>query len=211
MKVAVFVKATKSSETGQMPSQQLLIDMGKFNEALVNAGIMKAGEGLKPSKEGVRIRFRVLNRTVTDGPFTETNELVAGYWIWEVASMQEAIEWVKKCPNPMEEESDIEIRPIYGIEDFAELDPTGELRAEEEALASRITSMSDDESAIRRAMARWSAALEAKDADAWWLTMLLMRCCTMRFHPTKRLVPRTFAICGNIAALFSAQDQVRAS
>lgn len=165
MKVAVFVKATKSSEAGEMPSEQLLVDMGKYNEALVNAGIMKAGEGLKPSSLGARIRFSGTNRTVTDGPFAETNELVAGFWLWEVASMQEAIEWAKKCPNPMAEESDLEIRPCCGIEDFAPSDPTGQLGREEQVLAERISAMSDDEAAIRRIIANWSAALESKDPD----------------------------------------------
>lgn len=165
MKVAVFVKATPSSEAGTLPSEQLLADMGKYNEALVNAGIMKAGEGLKPSSLGARVRFSGTNRTVIDGPFTETNELVAGFWLWEVGSMQEAIEWVKKCPNPMLEDSDIEIRPIYGFEDFAELDPTGQFEQEERELADRIATMSDDEAAIRRLIDAWSRALEAKDLD----------------------------------------------
>ena len=165
MKVAVFVKATPSSEAGTLPSEQLLADMGKYNEALVNAGIMKSGEGLKPSSLGARVRFSGANRTVTDGPFTETKELVAGFWMWEVASMQEAIEWVKKCPNPMDEDSDIEIRPCFGMDDFAPVDPTGQLRQEEHALAERISDMSEDEAAIRRVIAAWSRALEAKDLD----------------------------------------------
>jgi uncharacterized protein (TIGR02246 family) len=139
--------------------------MGKYNEALVNAGIMKSGEGLKPSSQGVRVRFSGANRTVTDGPFAETNELVAGFWMWEIASMQEAIDWVKKCPNPMDDDSDIEIRPCFGLDDFAPSDPTGQLRREEQALAERISHMSEDEAAIRRVIARWSAALEAKDLD----------------------------------------------
>jgi uncharacterized protein (TIGR02246 family) len=165
LKVAVFVKATRSSEAGTLPSEQLLTDMGKYSEALVNAGIMKSGEGLKPSSQGARVRFSGANRTVTDGPFAETNELVAGFWMWEVASMQEAIEWVKKCPNPMDNDSDIEIRPCFGLDDFAPVDPTGQLRGEEQALAERISHMSEDEAAIRRVIARWSAALEAKDLD----------------------------------------------
>lgn len=165
MKVAVFVKATRSSEAGTLPSEQLLADMGKYNEALVNAGIIKAGEGLKPSSLGARVRFSGTNRTVTDGPFAETNELVAGFWMWEVASMQEAIEWVKKCPNPMDSDSDIEIRPCFGIDDFAPVDPTGQLREEEHALAERIHHLSEDEAAIRRMIAAWSRALEAKDLD----------------------------------------------
>ncbi|MCA9189682.1 MAG: YciI family protein [Pirellulaceae bacterium] len=118
MKVAVLVKATRSSEAGVMPSTQLLANMGKYNEALVNAGILQVGEGLKPSSQGVRVRFSGTDRTVTKGPFAETNELVAGLWIWEVGSIEEAIEWVKRCPNPMDDDSDIEIRPCFGIEDF---------------------------------------------------------------------------------------------
>ena len=119
MKVIVFVKASKNSEAGVMPSAKLMEDMGKFNEQLVNAGVMLAGEGLKPSSAAKRVRVNGDKRTVIDGPFPETKELVAGYWLWEVKSMQEAIDWVKKCPAPMPgEESDIEIRPLYGIEDF---------------------------------------------------------------------------------------------
>lgn len=120
MKVMVIVKATASSEAGQMPSVELLEAMGKFNEELAEAGIMLAGEGLKPSSLGARVRFSGSQRLVTDGPFAETNELVAGYWIWQVSSMDQAIEWVKRCPNPMPEDSEIEIRPVYGMEDFAE-------------------------------------------------------------------------------------------
>ena len=124
MKVMVMVKATKDSEAGVMPTQQLLADMGRFNEELVKAGIMLSGDGLKPSSVGKRVRFSGANRTVIDGPFAETKELVAGFWIWKVKSMQEAIEWVKKCPNPMPGDSDIEIRPLYEIEDFgAEMTP----------------------------------------------------------------------------------------
>lgn len=130
----VLVKATASSETGQMPSEQLMIDMGRYNEELVKAGIMKAGEGLKPSSQGVRVRFSGSERSVANGPFSATNELVAGFWIWEVQSMDEAVEWVKRCPNPMPEESEIEIRPIFDTADFAESDPTGEIRAHEEGL-----------------------------------------------------------------------------
>ena len=119
MKVSVFVKASKNSEAGVMPSKQLLEDMGKFNEELTKAGIMLAGDGLKPSSLGKRVRVNGDKRTVIDGPFAETKELVAGYWIWEVKSMQEALDWVMKCPAPMPgEESDIEIRPHYTMEDF---------------------------------------------------------------------------------------------
>ena len=120
MKVMVMVKATQDSEAGLMPTQQMLADMGKFNEDLVKAGIMLSGDGLKPSSQGKRVRFSGASRRVTDGPFAETKELVAGFWIWKVKSMQEAIEWVKKCPNPMPGDSDIEIRPFYEMEDFAE-------------------------------------------------------------------------------------------
>ncbi|WP_233903096.1 YciI family protein [Stieleria maiorica] len=134
----VIVKATASSEAGELPSEELLIAMGQFNEALVNAGIMKAGEGLKPSSQAVRVRFSGENRTVTDGPFAETKELIAGYWLWEVKSMEEAVEWVKRCPNPMMEDSDIDIRPIYEMEDFAEVDPQGEVEKHEDELRSRI-------------------------------------------------------------------------
>jgi hypothetical protein len=133
MRVMVMVKATKGSEEGQMPTTELLEAMGKYNEELVNAGIMESGDGLKPTKDAVRVRFSGKNRTVTDGPFAETKELVAGYWIWNVKSMDEAIEWVKKCPNPMYEDSDIDIRPIYEMEDFGE-EMTPELRAQEERL-----------------------------------------------------------------------------
>ncbi len=138
MKVIVFVKATASSEAGEMPSEQLLNDMGKFNEQLVAAGIMKAGEGLKPSSEAVRVRFSGSSRTVTGGPFAETKELVAGFWIWEVRSMEEAIDWVKRCPNPMNEESDIEIRPVFAIEDFANTDPDGEIAKQEDVLRENL-------------------------------------------------------------------------
>jgi hypothetical protein len=118
MKVMVFVKASKDSEAGVMPTQQLLTDMGKFNEELVKAGIMLAGEGLQPSSKGVRVRFSGKERIVIDGPFAETKELVAGYWIWQVRSMEEAVAWLKRCPNPMAEDSDVEIRPFFSPEDF---------------------------------------------------------------------------------------------
>lgn len=137
MRVMVMVKATRSSEAGEMPSERLLAEMGKFNEELVAAGIMQAGEGLRPSSKGVRVRFSGKGRTVTDGPFPETKELVAGFWLWKVRSMEEAIEWVKRCPNPMTEESDIEIRPLFEAEDF-EAEMTPELREQEERLRARI-------------------------------------------------------------------------
>lgn len=138
MKFMVMVKATKESEAGVMPSTELLADMGKFNEELVKAGIMQAGEGLHPSSKGARVRFSGKNRTVIDGPFAETKELVAGFWIWECKSLQEAIEWVKRTPNPFEQgESEIEIRQIFAPEDFgAEFTP--ELREQEQRLMEEM-------------------------------------------------------------------------
>src|SRR5581483_11586286 len=118
MRVMVLVKATRESEAGEMPSEKLLSEMMQYNEQLVKAGIMLAGEGLQPSSKGARVRFRGSERTVMDGPFAETKELVAGYWIWQVKSLEEAIEWVKRCPNPMPSESEIEIRPIFEFSDF---------------------------------------------------------------------------------------------
>jgi hypothetical protein len=118
MRVMVLVKATKDSEAGTMPSTGLLEAMGKFNEELVNAGIMQAGEGLKPSSQGKRVAFDGASRTVIDGPFAETGELVAGFWLWEVKDMAEAVAWVKRCPNPMPGPSEIEIRPVYEMADF---------------------------------------------------------------------------------------------
>lgn len=123
MRVMVFVKATEDSEAGMKPSpelNQMFVDMGKFNEELVKAGVMVAGDGLKPSSEGKRVAFDGPSRTVIDGPFAETRELVAGYWLWEVKDMDEAVEWVKRCPNPMFGPSEIEIRPLYEVEDFAD-------------------------------------------------------------------------------------------
>lgn len=143
MKVMVFVKATKGSETGEMPSRELITDMMAFNEQLVKAGIMLGGDGLRPSSQGVRVHFSGEDRTVTDGPFAETKELVAGYWLWEVASMQEAIDWVKRCPNPMNEASDIEIRPVFEPEDFGEAftpelkDDWKRIQSESEKLATK--------------------------------------------------------------------------
>jgi hypothetical protein len=134
MKVMVMVKASADSEAGVMPSEQLFAEMGRYNEELVKAGILLAAEGLHPSSKGVRVRFSGPNRTATDGPFAETNELVAGFWLWRVESMDEAIEWVRRCPNPMPGESEIEIRPIFDPEDFAPIDPTGTLRAAERQL-----------------------------------------------------------------------------
>jgi hypothetical protein len=120
MRVMVLVKATKDSEAGMLPSTELFEAMGKFNEELVNAGVMMAGDGLKPSSVGKRVAFDGPRRTVIDGPFAETRELVAGYWIWEVKDMAEAVEWVKRCPNPMPGPSEIEIRPFYEMSDFGE-------------------------------------------------------------------------------------------
>lgn len=133
MKVAVFVKASKSSEAGEMPSTELLTAMGNYNEELAKAGVILSGEGLHPSSQGARVRFSGANRTVIDGPFTETNELVAGFWMWKVNSLQEAIDWVKRCPNPMLEDSEIEIRPVFEPEDFGEAF-TPELREQEAAV-----------------------------------------------------------------------------
>ena len=137
MRVLVFVKATEDSEAGIMPEQKLLEDMMNYNEQLAKAGIMKGGEGLKPTREAVRIRFSGKNRTVTDGPFVETKELVAGYWIWEVKDMNEAIEWVKKCPNPMIGESDIDIRPVYEMDDFGDI-VTDEVREQANRLDAEM-------------------------------------------------------------------------
>ena len=138
MRVMVIVKATKNSEAGVMPSEKLFADMGKYNEELVKAGIMLAGDGLNPSSKGKRVRFSAGKKTVIDGPFSETKELVAGYWIWQVKSMEEAVEWVRRCPDPMPgEESEIEIRPVFEAEDFgAEFTP--ELRAQEERLRAEM-------------------------------------------------------------------------
>jgi hypothetical protein len=134
----VLVKATEDSEAGKLPSRELLEEMGRFNEELVKAGVMLAGEGLKPSRLGARVRFSGDKRSVIDGPFAETKELVAGYWLWEVDSLEEAIEWVKRCPNPMPgTDSEIEIRPIYGAEDFGE-EFTPELREKEERLREEV-------------------------------------------------------------------------
>ena len=137
MRFMVIVKATKDSEAGVMPDEKLLADMGKFNEELAKAGVMLAGEGLQPSAKGARVRFSGANRTVIDGPFAETKELIAGFWLWQVKSLDEAIEWVKRCPNPMKGESEIEIRQVFEAEDFgAEFTP--ELRAQEERVRAEI-------------------------------------------------------------------------
>jgi hypothetical protein len=133
MKVMVLVKASKDSEAGVMPSQQLLTEMMKYNEELVKAGILLAGEGLHPSSKGVRVRFEGKKRSVIDGPFAETKELVAGYWLWQVKSMDEAITWLKRCPNPHNEACEVEIRPVFEAEDFGEAF-TPELRRQDERI-----------------------------------------------------------------------------
>ncbi len=130
MRVMVIVKADQDSENGIMPSEQLLAEMGAFNEELVKAGVMLSGDGLHPSSKGARVRFSGKDRTVIDGPFAETKELIAGYWIWQVASMAEAIDWAKRCPNPMMGESDLEIRPVFEAADFGEA-YTPELQAKD--------------------------------------------------------------------------------
>ncbi len=139
MKVMVLLKADKSTEAGALPDEKMLTEMGAYNEELVKAGIMLDGEGLKPSSEGARVRFSGKDRSVVDGPFAETKELIAGFWMWRVKSMAEAIEWVKRCPNPLQGEAEIEIRQVYEAEDFgAEFTP--ELRAQEERLRAEIAS-----------------------------------------------------------------------
>jgi len=149
MRVMVIVKATRESEAGVMPDQKLLAAMGDFNEQLVKAGVMLAGEGLHPSSKGKRIRFSGPSRTVVDGPFAETKELIAGFWLWQVKSMEEAVEWVRRCPNPMEGDSEIEIRQVFEAEDFgAEFTPElreqeDRVRAEADRLAQRAKQSAD--------------------------------------------------------------------
>jgi hypothetical protein len=138
MRFMVMVKATPSSEAGVMPGEELLTAMGKYNEELVAAGVMLAGEGLQPSSKGARVQFSGKNRTVVDGPFTETKELVAGFWMWKCDSLADAIEWVKKCPNPMLEDSEIEIRQVFEMEDFGDA-MTPEARAAEERMREQIS------------------------------------------------------------------------
>ena len=143
MRVMVMVKATKDSEAGMLPTEELISDMMAYNEELVKNGIMLGGDGLQPSSKGVRVAFSGKNRTVIDGPFAETKELVAGFWLWQVRSMEEAIEWVKRCPNPMPTESEIEIRPIYEMEDFGDAvtpeiqEQEARVRSEAEKLARK--------------------------------------------------------------------------
>ncbi len=137
MRFMIIVKATKDSEAGVMPSEKLLAEMGKFNEELARAGVLQAGEGLHPSSKGARVRFSGTKRTVTDGPFPETKELIAGFWLWQVKSKDEAIEWVKRCPNPHNEDCDIEVRQVFEAEDFgAEFTP--ELREQEERVRAQV-------------------------------------------------------------------------
>ena len=138
MRVMVIVKASKDSEAGKMPSEKLLMEMGKFNEELVKAGIMLAGEGLHASSKGFRVKFEGTKRRVIDGPFSETKELIAGFWLWKVKSLEEAIEWVKRCPNPMEGESEIEIRQVFEADDFGK-EFTPELRAQEDRIRQQIS------------------------------------------------------------------------
>ena len=134
MRFMVIVKATKDSEAGMPPDEKMLAEMGKYNEELVKAGVMLAGEGLQSSSKGARVRFSGTKRTVIDGPFAETKELIAGFWLFQVKSKEEAIEWVKRCPNPMPGDSEIEIRQVFEMEDFAASDPTGEHRKKEAEL-----------------------------------------------------------------------------
>ena len=134
----VIIKATKNSETGALPSETMLAEMGKFNEELVNAGIMLSGDGLKPSRAGKRVQLSGGKKTIIDGPFAETKELIAGFWIWQVKSMDEALEWISRCPDPMPgEDSEIELRPLYELEDFGE-EFTPELQAQEERMRAEI-------------------------------------------------------------------------
>jgi hypothetical protein len=137
MKVMVIVKATKDSEAGVMPSEQLLKEMSKFNDELVKAGVLLAADGLQATSKGKRVRFSGEKRLVIDGPFAETKELIAGFWLWKVKSMEEAVAWVKRCPNPHNEDGEVEIRQVFDPEDFASCDPTGELRAAEARLRER--------------------------------------------------------------------------
>ena len=139
MKVMVLVKASKSSEAGVIPSTELLTEMGKFNEELVKAGVMFAAEGLQPTSKGARVRFSGKKRDVIDGPFTETKELIAGFWLWKVNSLQEAIDWLKRCPNPHDEETEVEIRPLFEADDFGEA-LTPELREQEAKLRAETAS-----------------------------------------------------------------------
>lgn len=139
MRVMVLVKATPETEQAQLPSEEMLLEMGRFNEELVNAGVMLAGDGLQPSAKAARVRFSGSERTVIDGPFTESKELIAGYWLWQVASLEEAIEWAKRIPNPTGEQSEVEIRPVIEAEDFGEA-YTSEVREQEERIRAQMPS-----------------------------------------------------------------------
>ena len=139
MRFIVIVKANKDSEAGVMPPPELFEKMGKYNEELVKAGVMQAGDGLLPSSRGVRVKFEGANRTITEGPFPETDQLIAGFWLWQVKSMEEALEWVKRCPNPMRSDSEIEIRQVFEPEDFG-AEFTLELREQEERLRAEMAS-----------------------------------------------------------------------
>jgi hypothetical protein len=141
MRFMVLIKADRNSEAGVMPGEELLAEMGRFNEELVKAGVMLAGEGLHPSSKGARVRFAGRERSVIDGPFAETKELVAGFWIWKCASLQEAIDWVKRCPNPMPGETEVEIRQVFEAEDFGEAF-TPDLREQEERLRAQVEAQS---------------------------------------------------------------------
>ena len=145
MRFMIIVKADKNSEAGVLPDEKLLTEMGKFNEELVKAGVMLAGEGLHPSSKGARVRFSRDKRTVVDGPFAETKELIAGFWLWQVKSKEEAIEWVKRCPNPMKGESEIEIRQVFEAEDFGEA-LTPELREQEERQRAQVEKLKNKKS-----------------------------------------------------------------
>ena len=138
MKVMVLVKASRQSEAGAMPDQRILTEMGKFNEELVKAGVLLAAEGLQPTSKGVRVRFSGDKKTVINGPFAETKELIAGFWLWQVRSMDEAVEWAKRCPKPHEEDCEIEIRPAFEASDFGELTP--ELQEQEERMREHLSS-----------------------------------------------------------------------
>ncbi|MBL8288665.1 MAG: YciI family protein [Rubrivivax sp.] len=148
MRVMVMVKATQASEAGVMPSEALLAAMGRYNEELVKAGVMLAGEGLHPSRKGVRMRFDGAARTVTDGPFAETKELLAGFWLWQVRSMDEAVEWLRRCPNPHDEPCELEIRPVFEADDFGEAF-TPELREQEERLRRQAGAPAPQQAAPR--------------------------------------------------------------
>ena len=138
MRVMVIVKASKESESGALPDEKILNEMGKYNEELVKAGVLLAAEGLQASSRGKRVRFSGTKRTVIDGPFAETKELIAGFWLWQVKSMEEAVEWLKRCPNPHASETDVEIRPVFETEDFSEV-MSPEARAREERLRAQVT------------------------------------------------------------------------